>query len=68
MLFLVLVTYIQACCKRGPPDFGRSEGAAGQQQRTALLLAPPRFLDFATRLILYIFSNQKNPDFFLYKI
>ena len=24
-----------------PPDFGRSEGAAGQRRRTALLPAPP---------------------------
>ena len=32
-----------------PPDFGRSEGAAGQRQRAALLPAPS-FLDFATCL------------------
>ena len=33
-----------------PPYFGRIEGAAGQRRRAALLLAPPRFLDFATCL------------------
>ena len=27
----------------GQPDFGRSEGAAGQRLRAALLLAPPDF-------------------------
>ena len=26
-----------------PPDFGRSEGAAGQRRRAALLPAPPDF-------------------------
>ena len=26
-----------------PPDFGRSEGAAGQRRRAALLPAPPVF-------------------------
>ena len=26
-----------------PPDFGRSEGAAGRQRRAALLCAPPDF-------------------------
>ena len=34
-----------------PPDFGRSEGAAGST-RAALLNAPPRFLDFGTCLSL----------------
>ena len=39
----------QGCTKgrgRGavaPPDFGRSEGAAGQRRRPALLPAPPDF-------------------------
>ena len=39
----------QACCMGGgrggscPPDFGRSEGAAGQGQRAALLPTPPDF-------------------------
>ena len=27
----------------GAPDFGRSEGAAGQRRRAALLPAPPDF-------------------------
>ena len=45
-----MAQYIQACWKGGgqgwgscPPDFGRSEGAAGQRRRAALLPAP---LDF----------------------
>ena len=40
---------MQACRKRGgrgavaPPDFGRSEGVAGQRRRAALLHAPQIF-------------------------
>ena len=44
------ITTMQACTKVGgwggaaaPPDFGRSEGAAGQRRRAALLPAPPDF-------------------------
>ena len=33
-----------------PSPLGGSEGVAGQRRRAALLLASPRFLDFATCL------------------
>ena len=32
----------RGACPPPPPDFGRSEGAAGQLRRAALLLAPPQ--------------------------
>ena len=48
--YLRFTSIIQAWRKRGggrggtwPPDFGRSEGAAGQRWRAALLLAHPDF-------------------------
>ena len=49
-----------------PPDFGGSEGAAGQRRCAALLPAPPRFLDFATCLkrmssVHYHLQVQANP-------
>ena len=34
-----------------PPDFGRSEGAAGQWQRAALLLAPQIFTPWVFRAL-----------------
>ena len=56
---IMLLEYIsQACAKGGgayaPPDFGRSEGAAGSGGAPPYF-TPPRFLDFDTCLITSLF-------------
>ena len=42
---------------RAPPDFGRSEGAAGRRRRAALLRAPPDFSTLAHACTYYLQST-----------
>ena len=63
-----MIDYITGMLEAGggaydPPDFGKSEGAAGQRRRAALLLAPPDFQTLQHAWV-YVFNRLASKGLF----